>query len=99
MNEIIAGNEKKFTRLDDFSIREILPVIKNCLLSICNDTSFSHLSAAMGIETIVLFADTATLYGDYSTRMHPISPDNNLYKNENLLPKDKINPQEIFKLC
>jgi len=96
LNEIIMGNEKNFTRLDDFSIRKTLPIIKNCVLSICNDTSFSHLSAAMGIETIILFADTATLYGNYSPRMHPIAPDNNLYTNENLLPKDKINPQTIF---
>ena len=59
-------------------------------MSICNDTSFSHLSAALELETIILFADTATLYGSYNSKMHPIKPDHNEYKNKKLLPREKI---------
>ena len=61
--------------LDDFSLREIMPLIKNCNLSICNDTSFSHLSAALGVKTITLMADTPLIYGNYSSKMFPIIPD------------------------
>ena len=35
-----------------------MPIIKNCDVSICNDSSFSHLSSGLGIKTIVLMADT-----------------------------------------
>ena len=54
------------TTLDDLNLSEILPIIKNCDISICNDSSFSHLSSGLGIKTIVLMADTPLLYGDYS---------------------------------
>ena len=97
MKEIIKENEKYCTRLDHLTIKETLPVIKNCNLSICNDTSFSHLSAALGVETIVLLADTATLYGNYSLKMHPIVPEKKISSNENLLPKEKISSIKIFE--
>ena len=45
-------NLKPLYPFDNLSIKETLPIIKNCNLSICNDTSFSHLSAALGIKTI-----------------------------------------------
>ena len=97
LNEIISEESNNFTRLDDLSISEIIPIIKNCTLSICNDTSFSHLSAALELETIILFADTATLYGSYNSKMHPIKPDHNEYKNKKLLPREKINPKVVFE--
>ena len=96
LDEIVNNNINNFTKLDDLSISEIIPIIKCCTLSICNDTSFSHLSSALGLETIILFADTATLYGSYNSKMHPVTPDNNFYKDKNLMPKDKINPKIVF---
>jgi len=82
--------------LDDLSINETLPIIKNCDISICNDSSFSHLSSGLGIKTIVLMADTPLLYGDYSPRMYPIIPDGEDTVTHNTLGKDKINPDKIF---
>ena len=38
-------------------------------------TCFSHLSAALGIKTITLMADTPLIYGNYSSKMYPIIPD------------------------
>ena len=73
-----------------------MPIIKNCNIAICNDTSFSHLSAALGIQTIVLMTDTPLLYGNYSPRMHPIIPDGETIVTHNTLGKDKINPEKIF---
>ena len=83
--------------LDDLSIYETLPIIKNCDISICNDSSFSHLSSGLGIKTIVLMADTPLLYGNYSTLMYPIMPDGESTVGHNTLGKDKINPDKIFE--
>ncbi len=83
--------------LDNLSIKEILPIIKNCDISICNDSSFSHLSAALGIKTITLMADTPLIYGNYSSKMFPILPDGEKNVTHNTLAKDKINPNEIFR--
>ena len=74
-----------------------MPIISNCKISICNDSSFSHLSAALGIQTIVLMSDTPLLYGSYSPKMHPIIPDGEDTVTHNTLGKDKINPNKIFE--
>ena len=83
--------------LDELKLSETLPVIKNCNISICNDSSFSHLSAAVGIPTIVLMADTPLLYGSYSPQMHPIIPDGEKAVTHDTQGKDKIDPKKIFK--
>ena len=97
LNEILHSKFKNlFIPLDDFSIKETLPIIKSCDLSICNDSSFSHLSAALGIKTITLMADTPLIYGNYSSKMFPIIPDGEETVTHNTLGKEKINPQKIF---
>jgi len=83
--------------LNKLKISETLPIIKNCNISVCNDTSFSHLSAALGIETIVLMTDTPLLYGNYSPRMHPILPDGIKIVTHDTHGKDKINPEKILQ--
>jgi len=83
--------------LDNLSLYEILPIIRNCNISICNDSSFSHLSSALGIDTIVLMSDTPLLYGSYSPRMYPIIPDGDDTVTHDTLGKNKINPNKIFE--
>ena len=96
--EILSSSYKdKCYALDNLSLNEILPIIKNCNISICNDSSFSHLSSGLGIETIVLMSDTPLLYGSYSPRMYPIIPDGENTVTHNTLGKDKINPNKIFE--
>ena len=76
LNEIFQSKFKNLCLpLDNLSIKETLPIIKSCDLSICNDSSFSHLSSALGIKTITLMADTPLIYGNYSSKMFPIIPD------------------------
>ena len=87
--------KEKCVALDNLNIREILPVIKNCNVAICNDTSFSHLSSALGIKTITLMADTPLIYGSYNTNMYPIIPDGEITVSHNTHGKDKINPEKI----
>ena len=98
LNEILNSKFKDFcVPLDNLEIREILPIIKSCNISICNDTSFSHLSAALGIKTITLMADTPLIYGNYSSKMYPIIPDGESTVTHNTSGKDKIDPNKIFK--
>ena len=97
LSEIINSKFKdKCFSLDDMSISDTLPIIKNCNVSICNDTGFGHLSSALGIKTITLMADTPLIYGSYSSNMYPIIPDGEVSVSHKTLGKDKINPEKIF---
>ncbi len=97
LKEILNTEFKdKCIPLDHLNIYETLPIIKNCDISICNDSSFSHLSSGLGIKTIILMADTPLLYGNYSTQMYPIIPDGESTVSHDTLGKDKINPNKIF---
>jgi heptosyltransferase II len=98
LNEILSTNHKnKCYPLDNLELNEILPIIKNCNIAVCNDSSFSHLSSGLGIKTIVLMADTPLLYGDYSTNMYPIIPDGENTVTHNTLGKERINPNKILE--
>ena len=97
LNEILKTEYKNFcVPLDNLSIKETLPIIKCCNLSICNDSSFSHLSAALGVKTITLMADTPLIYGNYSSNMFPILPDGEETVSHNTLGKEKINSEKII---
>ena len=97
LKQIMSSRFKeKCIPLDNLSIAETLPIIKNCNVSICNDTSFSHLSSALGIKTITLMADTPLIYGSYSLNMYPIIPDGEVTVGHDTLGKDKINPDKIY---
>ncbi len=97
LNEILQSKFKDTCLpLDDLSIKEILPIIKNCNLSICNDSSFSHLSAALGTKTITLMVDTPIIYGNYNSKMFPVIPDGEETVKHHTSGKDRINPQKIF---
>ena len=97
MDEIIESEYKEYcTPLNNFTIKEILPIIPNCQIAICNDSSFSHLSAGLGIKTIVLMVDTPLIYGSYNKNMYPILPEGETKVTHDTLGKDKINPEEIY---
>ncbi len=99
LNEILNSKFKeRCVPLDKIKIKETLPIIKNCNIAVCNDSSFSHLSAALNIPTIVLMSDTPLLYGSYSPRMYPIIPDGEEIVKHDTLGKEKINPEKIFDL-
>tara|TARA_Y100001936_G_C15930197_1_gene588923 strand:- start:104 stop:1021 length:918 start_codon:yes stop_codon:yes gene_type:complete len=99
LNQILNSELKKnCIPLDKIKIKETLPIIKNCNISVCNDSSFSHLSAALNIPTIVLLSDTPLMYGNYSPNMYPIIPDGEETVTHNTLGKERINPKKIFKI-
>ena len=97
LNEILKSEYKNLCiSLDNLSIKETLPIIRNCNLSICNDSSFSHLSAALGVKTITLMADTPLIYGNYSSMMFPIIPEGENTVTHNTMGKEKISSEKIF---
>ena len=98
LNEILKSKFKNLcTPLDQLTIKETLPIIKCCNVAVCNDTSYSHLSAALGVDTVTLMVDTPLIYASYSSKMHPIIPDGATNVTHNTLGKDKINPGKIVK--
>ena len=97
MNEIVNYHKNICTPLNELSISETLPVIKNCNIAVCNDSSFSHLSAGLGKPTIVLMSDTPIIYGSYSSKMHPIMPDGVEKVTHGTNGKEQINPLKIFE--
>ena len=99
LNQILNSEFKeRCLPLDKITIKEILPIIKNCTVAICNDSSFSHLSAALDIPTIVLLSDTPLMYGSYSPNMYPIIPDGEETVTHDTLGKERINSEKIFKI-
>ncbi len=99
LNEIMNSEfRQKCIPLDKLKIIEILPVIKNCNIAVCNDSSFSHLSAALDIPTIVLLSDTPLMYGSYSPNMYPIIPEGAETVTHDTLGKERINPNKIFQI-
>ena len=97
MNEILSYHKNLCTPLNELSISETLPIIKNCNIAICNDSSFSHLSAGLGKPTIVLMSDTPLIYGSYSSKMHPLIPDGIENVTHGTEGKERINPLKIFE--
>ena len=97
MNEILSYHKNLCTPLNELSISETLPIIKNCNIAVCNDSSFSHLSAGLGKQTIVLMSDTPLIYGSYSSKMHPLIPDDVKNVTHGTEGKERINPLKIFE--
>ena len=97
MNEILSYHKNLCTPLNELSISETLPIIKNCNIAVCNDSSFSHLSAGLGKQTIVLMSDTPLIYGSYSSKMHPLIPDGVENVTHGTEGKERINPLKIFE--
>jgi len=93
LNSTHKNNSVTLNKMD---ITDTLPIIKNCHLAVCNDSSFSHISAALGIKTLVLMTDTPLLYGSYSSRMTAILPEGLKDVTHDTLGKEKINPEEIY---
>ena len=86
--------------LENLSIQEILPIIKNCDLYTGNDTSFMHISSALGIKCIGIFVDSpAYSYSGYSDNIETIVPEGETVESttHDTLGKDRISFEEVFR--
>jgi heptosyltransferase-2 len=95
-NSNIGKNSISFEKL---SIKETLPIIKNCDVYIGNDTGFAHISVALKIKSLVIFTDTPIkVYGRYAPAfMSTVEPQG---ENEsivhNTLGADSISFDEVY---
>ena len=94
-NSDIGKNCESFEKL---SIRQTLPIIKNCNLAICNDTGFAHIACALGVKTLTLFMDSPVMtYGKYTSKMTVVEPEGEKDSTvHDTLGKDKISFQEVL---
>ncbi len=94
-NSDAGTNCESFEKL---SIKETLPIIKNCDCYIGSDTGFAHLSVALGIKALTLFMDSPVMaYGRYSPRMVTVEPEGeNDSTTHDTLGKDKISFNKVL---
>ena len=92
---------KNSISFEKFSIKETLPIIKNCDCYIGNDTGFAHISVALKIKSLVIFVDTPIfVYGSYApTFMSTVEPEGveKGTTTHDTLGKDKISFDEVYK--
>jgi heptosyltransferase-2 len=83
----------------DMPIAEVVPIISACKICISNDTGFAHISAALGLKTLMLFMDSPPLaYGAYSNNIYIIVPDDETIEScgHNTRGKDKISFDKVL---
>ena len=89
---------KSSVSFENLSIKDSLPIIRNCDLYIGNDTGWAHLAVALGVKALTLFMDSPVMaYGRYSSKMFTIEPEgeNNSTKHDTL-GKDKISFDKVL---
>ena len=95
-NSDVGKNCESFEKL---SIKQTLPIIKNCNLYLGNDTGWLHLSSALNIKCIALFMDSPALsYGKYSKNINIITPEGFTEETttHDTLGKDKIDLETVY---
>ena len=109
----IAGGEKDLDLINKFknsdvgkncvsfeklSIKETLPIIKNCDLYIGNDTGWAHIAVALKVRALTLFMDSPVMaYGRYSSRMITVEPEGEKDSTtHDTLKKDQMSYDEVL---
>ena len=109
----IAGGEKDLDLINKFknsdvgkncvsfeklSIKETLPIIKNCDLYIGNDTGWAHIAVALKVRALTLFMDSPVMaYGRYSSRMVTVEPEGEKDSTtHDTLKKDQMSYDEVL---
>ncbi len=89
---------KGCTSFEELSIKETLPIIKNCNCYIGSDTGFAHIAVGLGIQSLTLFMDSPVMaYGKYSSRMKVIEPEGeNNSTTHDTLGKNRISFKEVL---
>ena len=91
---------KDCVSFEKLSIKETLPIIKNCDCYIGNDTGFGHISVALKIKSLVIFMDTPIkVYGRYApSLMSTVEPEGeNESTVHNTLGKKSISFKEVLE--
>ena len=81
------------------TIAETIPIIGACQYYIGNDTSWKHISSALGLKPFVLYMDTPPLaYGAYIKNLSAILPDGETMEScgHNTRGKDRISVNKVL---
>ena len=90
INSSVGKNTVSFSKM---TIAETIPIIGACQYYIGNDTGFGHISAGIGLKSLLLFMDSPPLaYGIYSKNISIIVPDGETIEScsHNTRGKDRI---------
>ena len=90
--------EKNCVSFEKLSIKETLPIIKNCDLYIGNDTGWAHIAVALKVRALTLFMDSPVMaYGRYSSRMITVEPEGEKDSTtHDTLKKDQMSYDEVL---
>jgi len=91
---------KDCVSFEKLSIKETLPIIKNCDCYIGNDTGFGHISVALKIKSLFIFMDTPIrVYGSYAPSLiSTVEPEGeNQSTVHNTLGKKSISFKEVLE--
>ena len=73
MDSSIGKNCISFAAMD---IAETIPIIAACKYCISNDTGFGHISAGLGLKSLMLFIDSPpSAYGLYNKNISIVVPE------------------------
>ena len=97
---IDSGLGKNCISFSEMTIAETIPIIGACQYYIGNDTSWKHISSALGLKPFVLYMDTPPLaYGSYIKNLSAILPDGETMEScgHNTRGKDRISVNKVLK--
>ena len=94
-NSVAGKNSISFEKM---SIKETLPIIKNCNLYIGNDTGWGHIAVALKIKALMIFCDSPLVYSSYSKLITTVEPEG-IEKGKtthDTLGKDKVSFDKVL---
>ena len=81
------------------TISETIPIIASCQYYIGNDTGFGHISANLGLKSLLLFFDSPPLaYGMYKKNISIVVPEDESIETttHNTMGKDKVSVDVVL---
>jgi len=94
MNSSIGKNCISFSKM---TIAQTIPIIASCKFCISNDTGFAHLSAGLGLKTLMLFIDSPpAAYGLYNKNISILVPEGETIESTTHDTLGKISVDKVY---
>jgi len=94
MNSSIGKNCISFSKM---TIAQTIPIIVSCKFCISNDTGFAHLSAGLGLKTLMLFIDSPpAAYGLYNRNISILVPEGETIESTTHDTLGKISVDKVY---
>ena len=79
------------------TIAQTIPIISACNYCISNDTGFGHISAGLGLKTLMLFIDSPpAAYGLYNKDISILVPDGETIESTTHDPLGTISLDKVY---